>query len=71
MKVMWAHSLDRVKQVTFGLQYQVKDPSPIFIVDMMEYMQDYGVDAHTTEVAFLEDELEDSDFEHDHANENI
>jgi len=38
---------------------------------MMEYMQDYGVDANTAEEAFDEDELDDSDFEYDHANENI
>ena len=34
-------------------------------------MQDYGVDANTAEEAFDEDELDDSDFEYDHANENI
>ena len=34
-------------------------------------MQDYGVDANTVEEAFDEDELDDSDFEYDHANENI
>jgi len=38
---------------------------------MMEYMQDYGVDANTAEEAFDQDELDDSDFEYDHANENI
>lgn len=34
-------------------------------------MQDYGADADTTDIAFLEDDFEDLDHEHGHANENI